>query len=169
MQPEMLNTSGHAVFALQTHIVFVTKYRHACLSAAMLDTLKSQTEALCAKWRCEVQEFNGEADHVHLLISMHPTVAISDLVSSLKTVTARRMRSEYAEHLRPFYGKPVFWSASYAAFSVGAADLKTVTKIARDAPSKSEGRAAAWRRSRLIWLGRDSAAQRACVSAEHWI
>ena len=88
MQPEMLNTSGHAVFALQTHIVFVTKYRHACLTAAMLDTLKSQTVALCDKWRCKVMEFNGEADHVHLLISMHPTVAISDLVSSLKTVTA---------------------------------------------------------------------------------
>jgi len=131
MQPDMLNTSGHAVFALQTHIVFVTKYRHACLTAAMLDALKSQTESLCDKWRCKVLEFNGEADHVHLLISMHPTVAVSDLVSSLKTVTARRMRSEFSEHLKPFYWKPVFWSASYAAFSVGAADLKTVTAYIR--------------------------------------
>ncbi len=38
------------------------------------------------------------------------------------------------------------------------------TKIAREAPSKSVGRAAAWRRSRLNWLGRESAARRACVS-----
>lgn len=88
--------------------------------------MKSQLVQVCAKWRTELTEFNGESDHVHLLVSMHPTVAVSDLVSNLKTVTARRMRSEFAAHLKPYYWKPVFWSAAYAAFSVGAADLKTV-------------------------------------------
>lgn len=44
-----------------------------------------------------------------------------------------------------------------------------LTGIEREAPSKSVGRVATWRRSRLIWLGRESAAQRACVSAGHWI
>lgn len=126
MEQNILQTSGHAAYALQTHIVFVTKYRHKCLSQAMLTSMKSQLVQVCAKWRTELTEFNGESDHVHLLVSMHPTVAVSDLVSNLKTVTARRMRSEFAAHLKPYYWKPVFWSAAYAAFSVGAADLKTV-------------------------------------------
>lgn len=135
MQQNILKTSGHAAYALQTHIVFVTKYRHKCLSAPMLASMKGQLESVCAKWRSELMEFNGEADHVHLLVSSHPTVAVSDLVSSLKTVTARRMRSEFAAHLKSYYWKPVFWSASYAAFSVGAADLKTVTDYIRNQES----------------------------------
>lgn len=130
-----LKTSGHAAYALQTHIVFATKYRHCCLTAEMLGTMKAQVEQLCLKWRCELLEFNGEADHVHLLVSSHPTVAVSSLVTNLKMVTARRMRSEFARHLKPYYWKPVFWAASYAAFSVGAADLKTVIQYIRDQAS----------------------------------
>jgi putative transposase len=137
MQENALNTSGHAAYALQVHIVFVTKYRHKCLTLTMLESMQRQISAVCEKWRCALIEFNGEEDHVHLLASIHPTVAVSDLVSNLKTVTARRMRSEFAQHLRPFYWKPVFWSSSYAAFSVGSTDLKTVTNYIRnqEAPS----------------------------------
>ena len=135
MRHNVLQTSGHAAYALQTHIVFVTKYRHKCLTAEMLNTMKAQIERVCLKWRCRLMEFNGELDHVHLLVSSHPTVAVASLVTNLKMVTARSMRSEFAQHLKPFYWKPVFWSASYAAFSVGAADLETVTQYIRDQAS----------------------------------
>lgn len=138
MQKDTMKTAGHAVYALHTHIVFVTKYRHECLTAEMLSAMKVQVEQVCEKWRSEVLEFNGEADHVHLLVSSHPTVAISDLVANLKTVTARRMRSEFAQHLKRYYWKPVFWSASYAAFSVGAADLKTVVEYIRNQSTPAE-------------------------------
>lgn len=137
MSEKLLKTSGHAVFALQTHIVFVTKYRHGCLTAAMLASMREQIERICKEWRCDLMELNGETDHVHLLVSSHPTVSISALVSSLKTVTARKIRSEFAEHLRPYYWKPVFWSASYAAFSVGAADLATVIRYIQHQESPS--------------------------------
>lgn len=98
----------------------------------MLASMKSQIERVCEKWRSSLVEFNGEPDHVHMIVSTHPTVAIASLVSNLKTVTARRMRSEFAAHLKPFYWKPVFWSAAYAAFSVGGADLETVRNYVRN-------------------------------------
>lgn len=134
-QEHPLQTSGHAAYALLTHVIFVTKYRHECLTAPMLESMKTQIERVCEGWRSSLIEFNGEADHVHLIVSTHPTVAIASLVSNLKTVTARRMRSEFAEHLKPFYWKPVFWSAAYAAFSVGAADLETVRNYIRNQAS----------------------------------
>lgn len=132
MQANSLNTAGHAAFALDVHIVFVTKYRHKCLTSEMLQALRTQIEGVCEKWRCQLREFNGEADHAHLLVSLHPTVAVSSLVANLKTVTARRLRSQFAEHLKPYYWKPVFWSAAYAAFTVGAADLKTVIRYIQE-------------------------------------
>jgi putative transposase len=128
----MLKTSGHAAFALQYHLVFVTKYRHPCLSAQMLAQMRSQFERVCESWRCELTEFNGEADHVHLLVSGHPAVNLSRLVGNLKTVSARYMRALHEEHLKKFFWKKLFWSSSYAAFTVGAADLKTVISYIQD-------------------------------------
>lgn len=128
MQAKSFSTSGHAVYSLNVHFIFVTKYRHAYLSAAMLASIQRHVDALCTQWRCRMVEFNGEADHVHLLIEMHPTVAVSALASSLKTVTARRLRYEFAQHLRAYYWKPRLWASSYAAFSVGSADLETVKR-----------------------------------------
>ena len=137
MQHTIFDTSGHAVFALHTHIVFVTKYRHKCITQEMLVLLKKQANQVCTKWRCKLIEFNGETDHLHLLVSSHPTVAIADLVANLKTTTSRVVRSQFAEQLRPFYWKPVFWSSSYAAFSVGAASLETVIDYIRNQESPS--------------------------------
>lgn len=132
MTPIALRASGHAAFALHFHVVFVTKYRHKCLTRPMLAQMREQMTRVCAAWRCELLEFNGEPDHVHLLISGHPAVNLSQLVGNLKTTSARTMRALHAEHLKRYFWKKLFWSASYAAFTVGAADLKTVVRYIRE-------------------------------------
>jgi putative transposase len=83
--------------------------------------MKSIANELFVKWECELIEFGGESDHVHLLFETHPSVDLSKLVNNLKTVTSRKLRSEFTEHLRKFYwgSKPQFWSGSYAIISVG--------------------------------------------------
>lgn len=127
----MIKTSGHAAFVLQFHIVFVTKYRHHCLTAAMLARTAEVLRKVCVDWRCELLECNGEADHIHLLVSGHPAVNLSRLVGNLKTVSARRLRAEFAPELRKYYWKPVLWASAYAAFTVGATDLETIVNYIR--------------------------------------
>ena len=46
---------------------------------------------------CEPVEFNGETEHVHLLVNFPPTVALSRLVNSLKGVSSRRLRQEFPD------------------------------------------------------------------------
>lgn len=58
---------------------------------------------LLVKWECDCIEFGGESDHVHILFEAHPSVELSKLVNNLKTVTSRKLRSEYAQHLSQFY------------------------------------------------------------------
>ena len=65
----------------------------------MLDRLKEIVTDLCQKWEVELLEFNGEADHVHLLLDMHPNIMPSTFINNLKTVTSRLMKKEFAEHL----------------------------------------------------------------------
>lgn len=92
----------------------------------MLERLKETAQRILARWHGELMEFNGEADHIHLLVSIPPKVAPSALVNNLKTVTARLIRKEFAEHLARFFRKPVFWSRSYCIITCGGAPLSVI-------------------------------------------
>ncbi|MDK2127111.1 IS200/IS605 family transposase, partial [Parachitinimonas caeni] len=112
-------SSSHAVFNLKLHIVLVTKYRKKSLSPELLDYLKDAFSEVLDAWRCELIEFGGEPDHVHMLINIHPALNISILINNLKTASARRARNRFAEHLKQFYWKPLFWHRAYFVSTVG--------------------------------------------------
>lgn len=85
-------------------------------------------EELLIKWDCKLIEFNGEEEHVHLLFQYHPDVELSKLVNNLKSISSRKLRQEFAEHLEKFYWKDVFWSGSYFVSSCGGVTVSTLGK-----------------------------------------
>jgi putative transposase len=112
------------VYDLNIHLVLVTKYRKKVINQAMLSRLNEIFESTCQKWRCELVEFNGEPDHVHLLLSYPPDVEVSKLVNNLKTVSSRLIRKDFLEYLNSVYIKPVFWSGAYFVASCGGVTIE---------------------------------------------
>ena len=104
----------------------MAKYRRKTLSPDLLKYLEEAFGEILTAWRCTLLEFGGEADHVHLLVDIHPALDISVLINNLKTASARRTRNRFADHLASFYSKPLFWSRAYFVASVGGATLDTV-------------------------------------------
>lgn len=123
---QQLNTLHHCTYNLTYHLVLVTKDRRPCISAAMLHRLESIFRQTVQKWECDVLEFNGEPDHVHLLLSLNPKVALSIFINNLKTVASRRIRREFAVELESVYRKPVFWSRTYCILTCGGAPLSVI-------------------------------------------
>ena len=122
-----VKTLYHCVFNLSYHLVLVTKYRRKCITASMMERLKIICTELTEKWECELLEFNGEADHVHLLLSLNPKVAPSVFVNNLKTVSSRLIRKDFAAELaKVYWKKPVFWSRSYCIITCGGAPLSVI-------------------------------------------
>ena len=107
--------------------MFVTKYRRGVFTDPMLVRCEELMREVCADFEVELREFNGDHDHVHLLVHYPPKVALSKLVNSLKGVSARMLRKEYSAHVRQYLWGGHFWSGSYFAGSVGGAPL-TVLK-----------------------------------------
>ena len=110
------------IYNLQAHLVFVTKYRRNVLTDDMLTDMEAIMRDVCQDFDATLMEFNGEDDHVHLLVSYPPKVALSTLINSLKGVSSRRLRAKYdikthRNHL---------WSPSYYAASSGGAPLETL-------------------------------------------
>ena len=123
MDIQELRTLYNSTYSANYHLVLVTKHRRKCISPEMLVRLKEISTRIISTWEGELLEFNGESDHVHLLLSIPPKVAPSALVNNLKTVTARLIRKEFAGVLAKVYDKPVFWSRSYCIITCGGAPL----------------------------------------------
>lgn len=118
----------HSVYNLQYHLVLVTKYRKKCLKKEHLEHLKSTFERLLIEWDCELIEFGGEEDHVHLLLSAHPAMDMSKLINNLKTVSSRMLRKDFESHLKKFYWKPKLWTRAYCLLTTGVATIETIKK-----------------------------------------
>ena len=128
MESQDLKSLNHCIFDIKYHLVLVTKYRRKVITRPMLTRLEEIFSRLLQQWECDLIEFNGEADHVHLLISTTPKAQASKLVNNLKTVTSRLIRKEFSDQLEKYYWKPVFWSRTYCLLSVGGAPLSVLKK-----------------------------------------
>ena len=126
MDIQELRTLYNSTYSANYHLVLVTKHRRKCISPEMLVRLKEISTRIISTWEGELLEFNGESDHVHLLLSIPPKVAPPALVNNLKTVTARLIRKEFAGALAKVYDKPVFWSRSYCIITCGGAPLSVL-------------------------------------------
>ncbi|MCC5626948.1 IS200/IS605 family transposase [Nostoc sphaeroides CHAB 2801] len=128
-------SKGRSVSDLKAHLVLTTKYRRKAFTNSMLERLHLIFEDLLVKWDCKLVEFNGEDNHVNLLFQYHPDLELSKLVNNLKSVSSRRLRQEFADHLESFYSQDVFWNGSYFIASCGGVTVSTLRKYIEDQQS----------------------------------
>ncbi|MBP9842311.1 MAG: IS200/IS605 family transposase [Simkaniaceae bacterium] len=116
----------HCLFGLHVHLVFVTKYRREVFTQDVLNDLRVIFMSVCADFESELIEFNGEDDHVHLLVNYPPKVAISKLVNSLKGVSSHLIRKRKYPEIRKKLWDGALWSPSYFAGSCGGAPIAII-------------------------------------------
>lgn len=121
-----IRTGRHCAFVMHAHLVFVTKFRHKVFSGRHLKRCEEIMRTVCEDFETALVEFNGENNHVHLLVNFPPKVAISKLVNSLKGVSSRRLRQEFPDLVQHYWRANKLWSGSYFAGSVGGAPLSVV-------------------------------------------
>jgi len=116
----------HCVFLMHVHLVFVTKYRREVFTKVILDDLRNIFTSVCVDFESELVEFDGEDDHVHLLVNYPPKVSVSALVNSLKGVSSRMIRQKNYPNIRKKLWGKALWSPSYFAGSCGGAPIAVI-------------------------------------------
>lgn len=119
----------HSVTELKIHLVCVTKYRRSVFTGESIDLIEKSFREVAEKMNFQVLEFNGEADHIHVLIEYPPKLSISSIVNALKGVSSRRYGQ--AGYPKP-YGKDALWSPSYFASSVGGAPIEILKQYIKE-------------------------------------
>lgn len=122
MTTQTYRRARHSRSLLHPHLVFVTTYRRLLFTDAMLTFCEHTLRNVCV----DLVEFNGETDHVHLLVAYPPTLAISTLVQRLKGRTADETRREFTGACVRARMHGHLWSPSYIAASCGRAPPSTI-------------------------------------------
>lgn len=98
----------------------------------MLNRRKQVIAQVCADFDATLAKFNGEEDHVHLLVQSPPNAALSHLVKYRKGVSSSRLRQDFVGRINPAAMRGRFWSPSYFAGSWCGAPLSTVKDYITD-------------------------------------
>ena len=93
------------------HIVFATKNREPVLDKAHRDDLYRFIWGCLEKRRCHLYRIGGIEDHVHILTSLHPTVALSELIKEIKTASSAWIKGHGA------FPHFTHWQDGYGAFT----------------------------------------------------
>ena len=131
------NKTRRATFNLTVHLVFVTKYRKKVFTKSHLETLRKVFDSVVQKWDGQLIEFNGEADHVHILISYPPHKLLSSLIANMKSTSSKIMWETYPQELQQIYwkGKRVLWTGAYFVASCGGVTIEQLKKYVENQDS----------------------------------
>ena len=111
---------GHVVYHTRYHVVFVTKYRRKVLKGGVDKYLKSKLGEVSEYYPdLKILEANTDEDHVHLLVSIPPRMAVSHAVRIIKANTGRALRMKFPFLQKLYWGVPGIWSVGHFVSTVG--------------------------------------------------
>ena len=110
--------ASHSVYDLKYHIVWITKYRKPVLRREIGTRVRELVRMIYASLEVEIVKGNISRDHVHLLVSVPPTLAVSRLVQRMKGLTSRRLLEENKGLNKAYWGRHL-WGRGYFAASTG--------------------------------------------------
>lgn len=117
------DTSQHAVYSLQYHLIVCTKYRRVVLdNSEVVDFLKQKIHDLSEDRDIRVLEVGVDKDHFHMIFRADPTTNLSDYVRVIKGSTSKSIRNKFPEVKEKLW-ENAFWSKSYCLITTGETTL----------------------------------------------
>ena len=115
---------AHSIYECKYHIVFCPKHRYRILRDEVAEYTRQQIYRLCQqKDKVEVLELSVQPDHVHLVMSIPPKYAISNVMGYLKGKLAIRLFDRYEKLGRRYWGRHL-WARGYCVSTIGLDEEK---------------------------------------------
>jgi putative transposase len=109
---------SHSKWECKYHVVFIPKYRRKVLYVELRQHLGDVFRKLAEQKESRIEEGHLLSDHVHMLISIPPKYAVSQVIGFIKGKSAIHLARTYGERKRNFVGQH-FWARGYFVSTVG--------------------------------------------------
>lgn len=84
-----LDTNNRSVFSLHYHLVLVVKYRRKVINDEVSETIKEIFNNIAPTYFIEIEEWNHDIDHVHVLFKANPKTDLAKFLNSFKSASSK--------------------------------------------------------------------------------
>ena len=131
-------TSGHAIYDVQYHLCWCTKYRYAVLRGEIGLRCRDLLRQIAMAREVTVIRGSIAPDHVHMLVASPPSIAPSKLVQYLKGRSSRKLQQEFNELRRRYWGQHL-WARGYFCATVGNITDEIIKRYIEDQKWDDDG------------------------------
>lgn len=110
--------ASHSTFDLKYHIIWCTKYRYRVLTGQIATRIRELIREICVANYVHIHTGSMSPDHVHLLVSIPPSLSISKLMQYVKGKSSRKAMMEFSDLRKRYWGQHI-WARGYFAVTVG--------------------------------------------------
>lgn len=131
--------TGHGIFYLKYHIVWVTKYRRRILKPGMTQYIEKLLSGLIRSMSgTSIEKIGFDLDHIYMVLLIPPKYRVSDVLAQLKSQSASRLRKKFTWLQKVYWKENVVWSPGYFVSSIGA-DEDTIKNYVEHQGKKDSG------------------------------
>ena len=126
------------MFRIEVHLVWITKYRYKVLVGPVGTRTRDLLRRICTEENTEIISGVVSQDHVHMLVSIDPSISIAKLVQYLKGKSSRKLQQEFPDLKRKYWGQHL-WARGYFAVSTGNVSTEMIKAYIEHHFEESEG------------------------------
>ncbi|MCE5293008.1 MAG: IS200/IS605 family transposase, partial [Chlamydiales bacterium] len=127
-------TMAHTYVQLYYHIVWSTKDRLNYIPFSIEEPLHVFLGGAFKTKKCLPFQIGGMSDHIHILVSIPPTIAVAEVIRNVKVSSTKWMHKTYAQC------HDFAWQEGYGAFSVSESKRETVIEYIKNQKEHHQGR-----------------------------
>jgi len=131
-------TSGHAIFDIQYHLCWCTKYRYPILRDEIGRRCRDLLRQIAMARDVTIIRGALAPDHIHMLVASPPSLAPSKLVQYLKGRSSRKLQMEFDELKRRYWGQHL-WARGYFCSTVGTVTDEIIKKYIEEQTWEDDG------------------------------
>lgn len=119
--------NSHSVYLLHFHLILVVKYRRKVINDSISNDLMIIFTQIGQKYGINIEEWNHDVDHVHVLFRGTAKADFCAFIDSYKSCSSRVIKEKYPA-IRTKLWKSYFWSPSYCLITTGGASIEVIKK-----------------------------------------
>ncbi|WP_195925916.1 IS200/IS605 family transposase [Sarcina ventriculi] len=129
---EKIRKTSHSVYNINYHVVFCPKYRHSILENELEYEVQKLFKSIAFNYGFDVLEQEIMPDHIHLFISASPTIAPTQIVKILKSVSANEIFKAFPNLKKTKFWGSGLWSKGYYIGTAGAVSSEIIKKYIQE-------------------------------------
>ena len=111
---------SHCVYQCDYHIVLVTRYRKEIFNEGIFAYINKKLAEITEHYPLiRFKTVNHDKDHIHILVSIPPTMSVGKVVGIIKQNTSRELKQKFPFVGEVYWGTDSVWSEGYFVSTVG--------------------------------------------------